>query len=160
MGIVCEFYIVEDEVINDFLANPLEFEEYFDGNYVFVDGKFHIEEENMFYCDKAWDIARFLFQQNSNSLEELMGQPIKNTEMKSFIKSDETKKINDILSEITLPQIEKTYLEFRTPNNFVYNYKEIGIPENWIYVSEHVKTFYKVFKKAAKKKAGIIISRG
>ena len=160
MGIVCEFYIVKDKIIEDFLANPIEFEDYFTENYINVFGQFHNEEENMFYCDKAWDIAQFLFQQNSASLDELLGKAIENTERKSYIKSKEAKRINEILSQITLHQIEKAYDKTKIQKSDIYNAEKFTKDENWDYILEHIKTFFKAFKKATESDAGIIISRG
>lgn len=160
MGIVCEFYIVKDTIIDDFLAKPIVFEEYFEENYVYVFGQFHKEEENMFYCDKAWDIARFIIQRNNPSLEKLLGNEIENTEGKSYIKSEEAKRINDILSKITLQQIEKNYNETEIQNSEVYNAEKFTKTENWNYILEHIGRFYKAFKKAVENDAGIIVSRG
>jgi hypothetical protein len=160
MGIVCEFYVVKDKIIDEFLAKPSEFEDYFEENYVYVFGKFHKEEENMFYCDKAWDVARYLFQQNSTTLSELLGREIENTEMKSYIKANEVKKINEIISQITLEQILQTYNEIKIVNDYVYNSERFIETKNWEYVSKHVETFYKAFKTAAENNAGIIVSRG
>ena len=160
MGIVCEFYIVKDKIIEDFLAKPIEFEDYFTENYINVFGQFHNEEENMFYCDKAWDIARFVIQQNDSSLENLLGSEIENTEGKSYIKSEDAKRINDILSKITLQQIEKTYNQTEIQNSDVYNAEKFTKAENWNYIIEHIQTFYKAFKRAAENDAGIIVSRG
>lgn len=160
MGIVCEFYVVKDEIIDEFLAKPSEFEKYFEENYVYVFGEFHKEEENMFYCDKAWDIARFLFQENNSLLEKLLGTEIENAEGKSYLKAEEAKKINSILSQTNSKQIEEAYNETRIQNSKVYNAGKFTKEENWNYILEHIETFYKAFKKAAENDSGIIVSRG
>lgn len=160
MGIVCEFYVVEDRMIDEFLAKPSEFDEYFEEKYVDFWGQFHHEEENAFYCDKAWDIARFLFQQNHPLLGNLLGTEIENAEGKSYLKAEEAKKIYHTLSQITSRQLEEAYNETNIQRNKVYNAGKFTKQDHWDYILQHIETFRKAFKKAAENDAGIIVSRG
>jgi hypothetical protein len=160
MGIVCEFYVVEDKMIDEFLAKPSEFDEYVEEKYVDFLGQFHHEEENTFYCDKAWDIARFLFLQNHPLLGNLLGKELENVEGKSYLKAEKAKKIYHTLSQITSRQIEEAYNETNIQRTKVYSAGKFTKQDHWDYILQHIETFQKAFKKAAENDAGIIVSRG
>nr|WP_315153204.1 DUF1877 family protein [uncultured Flavobacterium sp.] len=164
MGIVCEFYRIDDNVINTFLQDPIKFESYFYDNYVNPDGQFHDEGNTYFYSDKAWDIANFLIQQNDTSAEKLLdgilGTSIKEIEGISYIKSEDVLKMNNLLIKITSQQIEEAYDEEKMKNPYIYNAGWFTKEENWDYILRHVNTFFEVFEKAAEHSDGIIISRG
>lgn len=164
MGIVCEFYRVDDNVINTFLTNPVEFEDCFYDNYMNPYGQFNDMGNTSFYCDKAWNIASFLIQQNDNSEEKLLngilGKEIKEVEGMSYIKSEDVFKMNNILLKITSQQIEQAYDDEKMKDPYIYKAGWFTKEENWDYILHDVRTFFDAFKKAAEYREGIIISRG
>lgn len=164
MGIVCEFYLVDDNFIDVFSDNPKTSERNFYDNYVSPDGQFHNEEENYFYCDKAWDIANFLISQNDTSKEKildgLLGQSLENLEGLSYIKTIDVAKMNKILDQISLQQIEDAYDISKMKDPYVYNAGHFTKENNWNYILNHAKTILKAFKKAAENGKGIIICIG
>jgi hypothetical protein len=164
MGIVCEFYLVDDTFIDGFSENPEASERYFYDNYASPDGQFHKEGENNFYSDKAWDIASFLLTQNDTSeekiLDGLLGESLENLEGLSYIKTINVAKMNTILHQISLQQIEEAYDESKMRDPYVYNAGHFTKHNNWDYILDHVKTILKAFEKATENKKGIIICKG
>ncbi|RZJ53369.1 MAG: DUF1877 family protein [Flavobacterium sp.] len=164
MGIVCEFYLVDDQFINGFSEDPQAYEYDFSENYTDPDGKFHNEGVSNFYTDKAWDIASFLIQENDTSQEKilsgLLGQPLEDIERLSYIKSFDVAKMNEIMSLISLQQITEAYNEEKMQDPYVYNAGWFTKESNWDYILDHVKTIFEAFKKAAEGNKGIIVSKG
>ena len=164
MGIVCEFYLVDDHIINKFSKSSEVSEEYFYNHYVNPDGSFHDEGENYFYSDKAWDIAKFLICQNDTSQEKildgLLGQPFEKLEDVSYIKATNVAKMDKIINQISLQQVEGAYDESQMQNPYVYNAGYFTKEKDWDYILNHVKTFLKAFNKAAENGKGIIVRKG
>ncbi|MBP1222847.1 DUF1877 family protein [Flavobacterium sp. 1355] len=164
MGIVCEFYLVYNNFINEFLENPEAFERHFYDNYASPDGEFHHEGEDNFYCDKAWDIASFLIRQNDTSKEKilsgLLGQPLENLEGLSYIKAINVAEMNKILNQISLQQIEEAYDESKMQDPYIYNAGYITKEKSWDYILHDVETIFTAFKKAAENGKGIIVCKG
>nr|WP_315242000.1 DUF1877 family protein [uncultured Flavobacterium sp.] len=164
MGIVCEFYLVNDNFIDEFLENPEALERHFYDNYVSPDGEFHDEGENFFYSDKGWDIASFLISQNDTSQEKilsgLLGQPLENLEGLSYIKTMNVAEMNQILNLISPQQIENAYDESKMQDPYVYNAGYFTKENNWDYILNHVETILKAYSKAAEKGKGIIVCKG
>lgn len=164
MGIVCEFYLVDDNFIDEFLESQEATERYFYDNYANPDGEFHDEGENNFYSDKAWDIASFLIRQNDTSQEKilsgLLGQPLENLEGLSYIKTMNVAEMNQILNQISPQQIEDAYDESKMQDPYVYNAGYITKEKSWNYILHHVEIIFKAFKKASEKGKRIIVCRG
>lgn len=164
MGIVCEFYLVDDNFIDEFSENPEILERHFYDNYVNPDGEFHDEGENYFYSDKAWDIASFLIIQNDVSQEKiltgLLGQPLENLDGLSYIKTMNVSEMNKVLKQISPQQIEEAYDVSKMQDPYVYNAGYITKENSWDYILHHVKIIFTAFKKASEKGKGIIICKG
>ena len=164
MGIVCEFYLVDDTFIDAFLESPKDSEDYFYEHYASPDGQFHNDEENCFYCDKAWDIASFLIIQNDISqdkiLDGLLGLPLENLEGLSYIKAINVAKMNEILNQVSLQQIEDAYDISKMKDSYVYNAGRFTKENSWDYILNHVKTILRAFKKAVENDKAIIICKG
>jgi hypothetical protein len=164
MGIVCEFYLVDDSLIDEFSEAPEALERHFYDNYASPDGEFHQEGEDNFYCDKAWNIASFLINQNDTSKEKilsgLLGQPLENLEGLSYIKAINVAKMNQIMNQISLQQIEEAYDESKMQDPYIYNSGYITKEKNWNYILHDIETILTAFKKASEKGKGIIVSKG
>ncbi|WP_264536812.1 YfbM family protein [Flavobacterium sp. N1736] len=164
MGIVCEFYLVDDKFIHEFSENPKELEKHFYDNYVNPDGDFHDEGENYFYSDKAWNIASFLISQNDTSQEKilagLLGEPLENLEGLSYIKTINVAGMNQILNQISMQQIEDAYDESKMKDPYVYNAGYFTKENSWNYILHHVEIIFTAFKKAAENGKAIIVCRG
>lgn len=164
MGIVCEFYLVNDNIIDRFSENPEDSEDYFYDNYINTEGEFHSEGESYFYVDKAWDIAKFLISQNDTSKEKildgLLGEPFKKLEDTYYIKATDVAKMYQILDQISLQQIEDAYDESKMQKPYVYNAGHFTKENSWDYILKHVKTILSAFKKASENGKGIIVRKG
>jgi hypothetical protein len=165
MGIICEFYCLENETIINLIDNPKDFEYYLTENHTNPDSENHLEGENFFYLDKAWDIAMFLLRQNDSSSEKLLskleGEPI-HEEMDGFsiINLQEVKSINQILSNISENEIENTYNIDAMEKANVYRARWFTKNDNWQYILNHVKTIQQAFMIASQKNQVIIVRKG
>ena len=164
MGIICEYYAIENSVFNSFINKPIEFEEYLYEKYGNPDGIYHLEGETFFYLDKAWDIAVFLLKQNDTTnkkiLSKLYGKPI-NKEMEgySFINSEDVKLICEVITNLTEYQIENAYDEEKMIKDEIYKSGWLNKKNNWDYILNHVRTIQRAFTVASEKNNMLIISK-
>jgi len=163
MGIVGEFYRVEDEVIDYFIQHPKEASDYFQDNYNVVYGKFHNEPDRHFYTDKAWDIAIFLLKECDHTenkvISGIKGQLFdpKDWDTPSYLKSTQVNEIADALENITEQQLENALNVEKMKVQNVYR-AEWGTKGNWEdYILIHTKELISAFSAAKRYTDGIVI---
>ncbi len=165
MGIICEFYRVEDKIIDEFIDKPAQFERYFYDFYVNPDGEFHQEGDNFFYTDKAWDIAIYLLQSNDCSKDKILNkidgiQVSKKIEGLNFIKSKDVELINNVMKNITTNEILASYDQEKMIKDGIYRAGWFTINNSLEYILHHVETIQKAFQKSSEKGHGILILKG
>ena len=104
MGIICELYRVTDVMISELKTyTEDELLDHIEENYASVSGKYHKENDIVFYLDKAWDVSRFLIISSDTSenkiLQNLYGNPIEDKVTYTYLLSNEVLKINKILPQ-------------------------------------------------------------
>ena len=164
MGIVCGFYRIKDEIIDQFLKNPTWAYHFISENYQSVSGQYHIEDDTAFSIDKAWDIARFLLQQCDSSpqknLTSLYGEKINKTSIYTdclhYIKSQMVERIHMALSHISTECIMKVYDRDKMIEDEVYRADWWDVID-WEYILSHIQTIKNAFAKANEQKEGIIV---
>ncbi|UZR95291.1 DUF1877 family protein [Chondrinema litorale] len=113
MGIVKEYYRVEDKMIDYFVQNPEEASDYFDNNYCFMGGKYHDNPERHFYLDKSWDeiIPLLIKCDNSenNIVKEINGISFRYFDDPFYIKSELAAEICDALQLIVEEDLREAY---------------------------------------------------
>lgn len=165
MGFICEFYRVEDKIIDQFIGNPKEFERYFYDSYVNPFGEFHREGDNFFYTDKAWDIAMYLLKSNDSSKDKILDK-IEGTEVSkyadgfSYIKSQDVKSINNEMRNITIDQVLEVYDDEKMIEDGIYRAGWFTKSDNLDYILDHVKTIQEAFQKSSENNDGILILKG
>lgn len=164
MGIVCGFYIVKDEVIEELLNNPEDSQDWIDENYSSVFGKCHFQNDTVFEVDKGWAVAKFLLKENDFTnqkiLNSLDGEELnpKNYDFPKYIKSVKVKEINEILKTISEENIKEVFDVKKMQLNNVYN-AEYFDQTNWQFLMLHINTIKEAFQKSAEKVSGIIINK-
>ena len=127
MGIVCGFYRVEDEIIEELLKKPESSQDWIDENYAYVFGKYHIENETVFEVDKGWAVAKFLLKENDYTnhkiLNSLDGEELNPNEydFPKYIKSIKVKEKSEILKTISEEKIREVFNVEKMQINNVYN---------------------------------------
>lgn len=157
MGIVCNFLRVSNETINYLLANPDISDNYLSQNYASVYGKFHRENNTVFYTDKAWSIALYLLKEsNSNLRVYLEGNFLTNDLTDKYIRPEEVLIIYSNIKHIAPDTLKKIHDSEKMKQNYIYGADSFTI-ESWDYIKEHIVTIQNAFTKAAACNEGIIL---
>jgi hypothetical protein len=163
MGIVGEFYRVEDEVINYYIQHPEEAEYFFNENFSLVDGQYHNEPDRHFYTDKAWNIAMFLLKEcdrtENKVISGIKGQLFdpEDWDTPSYIKSKQAKEIADALERITELDLQKAFDIEKMKAQGVYRADWFS-EEDWHdYILVHTRTLMAAFLAAKNYGDGIVI---
>jgi len=164
MGIVCGFYRVNKETIEQLKSQPEQAQNYIDDNYTSVSGKYHLEQDITFETDKAWDIAMFLLKKcdptTDKELKHLVGIPINPDDgwgSPRYINPQNVQIIHDILQTITLEQLAEANDQEEMIQNNVYAADWWDEPD-WEYFNSHIDSIKKAFSKAAVHNDGIVIN--
>jgi hypothetical protein len=165
MGIICELYCLENNIVKELIEFPKEFKDYLLENYTNPNSENHLEGENCFYLDKAWDIAMFLLRQNDSSNDKLLSKlegKLIHDEMEGFsiISSNEVKLINQILINISENEIETAYDMNKMQEEEIYRAGWFTKKDNWEYILKHVNIIQQAFSIASLKDLTIIVRKG
>jgi hypothetical protein len=162
MGIVGEFYRVEDKVIDYFVQHPREASDFFLENYCVVYGKYHNEPDRHFYADKAWDIGLFLLQSCDPTKQKILGS-IKGRlfdpddwDTPSYIKSPLAKEIAEVLAQISIAQLRLAYNRKKIKAHKIYGAQAV-LDSNWEYHLQNTQSIISAFTAAKRYGDGIVI---
>lgn len=165
MGIVGEFYRVEDEVIDYYRQHPEKSNDFFDENFSYVDGKYHNEPDRHYYTDKAWAVAIFLMQTCDKSANKvtskIKGQLFdpSDWDTPSYIKSTLAKEIANALENITEAELRSAYNKDKMLAQKIYGAESVD-DSNWEdYHLIYTKNFISAFQAAKKYGHGIVINK-
>jgi len=162
MGVVCGYYIVNDQIINRFVVHHENAQEFFDINFTNVTGKYHLPYETVFELDKGWDIAHYLLkrcdQTAENVLQFLDGQSFSNktgSDKCSYIKSETVRKIDLALQSISLKDVMQVHQTIQQLPDDIYG---AAFFDQLEYILNHVDIIKRAFKKAHENNRGIVIN--
>lgn len=165
MGLVCELYPIDDATIDKIVENPKWGFDFILYNYAEVGGMFHKQNDTVFSTDKAWGIADYLiskFAKSRGAQINVLGEQVERDYSGSdglrVIKSQEVKRVNEIIRQIDTSTISKLYDREETIKNYCYS-------ADWIeevdgYVISHVDKIKEAYSKAASKDFGLVIRIG
>jgi hypothetical protein len=72
MKIVCGFYLMRNEIIENLKREPENAQNWIDENYSSIYGKYHIENDIVFEIDKGWAVAKFLLKECDITSEKIL----------------------------------------------------------------------------------------
>jgi hypothetical protein len=165
MGLICELYRIDDTTIDKIVENPKWGFDFIFYNYAEVGGPFHKENDTVFSTDKGWSIADYLIFQFAKSKRvevNVLGDKVEKGYSGSdglrVIKSQEVKRINEIIRQIDLSTISKFYNREDTITNDLY--RADLIEEVGDYVISHIAKIKEAYSKAAAENDGIVVRIG
>jgi len=156
MGIVCNFLRVSNETINYLLANPDISDDYLSENYASVFGKFHRENDTVFYTDKAWSVALYLLKESNPTLSIYLEGNMLTNDSDKYIRPEEVLIVYNNIKLIVPDTLKKFHDYGKMMQNHIYGADKFTI-ESWDYVKEHIITIQDAFSKAAACNEGIIL---
>jgi Domain of unknown function (DUF1877) len=163
MGIVCEYYIIENEIIDNLKSESENAQNWIDENYSSVNGKYHIENDIVFVIDKGWAVAKYLLKECDITSEKILNS-IDGTEINKieydfpkFIYSEKVKEIYKMIETITEEKIRKVFNVEKMIENNVYN-ADFFDESNLDFLMLHIDTIKNAFRKATENENGIIIN--
>lgn len=165
MGIVSEYYIVADSLINQWIYKGRGAKEYFDANFSSISGVNHIHEETVFGLDKLWDIAIFLLMKTDSSadkaLQNTKGTPFEEAyffETCYYIESNQVKKIKNALEGISILDLEESYNSNELVENNIYGAESFTKENSWESIIELIEIIKNIFRKASENHKGVVIN--
>ena len=165
MGFICELYRIDDPTIDKIVENPKWGYDFISYNYAEVGGSHHVQDDTVFSTDKAWSIADYLitkYAQSKGTEINLLGDKVEKDYSGSdglrVIKSEEVKRINDIIKQIDTSTIADFYDREETFRNCRYSADWIEEVDD--YVISHVAQIKLAYGKAASKHQGLVIRIG
>jgi hypothetical protein len=163
MGIVCGYYRIENEIIENLKTESENAQNWIDENYSNVYGKYHIENETVFEIDKGWAVAKYLLKECDKTSEKVLNK-IDGTEINKFdydspkyIYSENVKEIYQALEKITEDEIKVIFNIQKMREQNIYN-ADFFDESNWDFLMLHINTIKNAFRKATEKENGIIIN--
>lgn len=163
MGIVCGYYRIENEMIENLKTESENAQNWIDENYSNVYGKHHIENETVFEIDKGWAVAKYLLKECDKTPEKVLnkidGTDIKKNDYDSpkYIYSENVKEIYQAIEKITEEEIRAIFNVQKMIAQNVYNANFFN-ESNWDFLMLHINTIKNAFRKATEKENGIIIN--
>jgi hypothetical protein len=165
MGFICELYRIDDLTIDQIIENPEWGNKFISHNYAEVYGPQHVENDTVFSIDKAWAIADYLITQYAKSkgeevniLSDKLDKHYSGSDGLRVIKSQEVKRVNELIKYIDPFTISEFYDREDTIKNYRYG-------ADWIkqiddYVICHVIKIKEAYGKASYKNDGLVVRIG
>lgn len=165
MGLICELYRIDDATIDKMVENPEWGYEFIMHNYAEVGASRHVKDDTVFSTDKAWSIADYLILQYAKSIGaeiNVLGDTVEKDYSGSdglrVVKSQEVKRVNELISQIDTATISKFYNREDTLINYCYGADWIEEVDD--YVISHVAKIKEAYNKAAAENDGIVVRIG
>jgi hypothetical protein len=165
MGLICEFYRIDDATIDKIIDDPKWGYDFILLNYAEVGGSCHVENDTVFSTDKAWAIADYLISQYAiskgfeiNVLGDKVEKDYSGSEGLRVIKSQEVNHVNELIKHIDTSTISEFYDREDTIRNNLYRAHWIEKVDH--YVISHVVTFKEAYSKAVSENNGLVVRIG